>query len=47
MKVLVKHLKGALKGRLDYWDIGSAITGEKHGVVKIIKKLEKMDVVIK
>lgn len=47
MKVLVKYLKGALKGRLDLWDIGSALTAQKHGVVEIVKPLEKMDVVIK
>jgi hypothetical protein len=47
MKVLVKYLKGALKGRVDYWDFGSAVNAEKKGIVKIIKRLEKMDVVIK
>lgn len=37
MKVLVKILKGALKGRLDVWDIGSALNAQKNGFVAIIK----------
>ncbi len=47
MKVLVRYLKGALKGRLDVWSIGSALAAQKHGVVEIIKPLEKMEVVMK
>lgn len=48
MKVLVKYLKGKLKGRLDIWSYGSALTAERNGVVEIVKKVDnKLDVVIK
>lgn len=48
MKVLVRHLKGKLKGRLDVWSYGSALTAEKNGIVEIIKTIDnKIQVVIK
>ncbi len=47
MKVLVKYLKGGLRGRLDIMDYGSAHTAEKHGVIKIIKQVNKLEVVRK
>ncbi len=48
MKVLVKYLKGVLRGRLDLMSAGSAHTAEKHGVVEIVKKVDnKVDMVRK
>lgn len=40
MKVLVRYLKGKLKGRLDLWNYGSALIAEKNGIVKIIKIID-------
>lgn len=46
MRCLVKILKGALKGRLDVWDIGSAHNAQKKGFVEIIK-IYDLEMVIK
>jgi len=47
MKVLVKYLKGRLKGRLDIMSMGSAHAAQKNGIVEIIKVLEENIMVLK
>jgi hypothetical protein len=48
MIVLVKYLKGFLKGRTDMMSYGSALAAEKNGFVEIIKKSEnKIDARLK
>lgn len=45
MTVLVKYLRGAKKGELDVWALGSALAAQKKGLVEIIKKYKNETVI--